>query len=71
MTVKDAKRGFTRTSPKDRGQINLRIKSSKAFPPSELAVIEDMVNRVKVAQQERERRFRANPTQGNQVEAIL
>ena len=49
----------------------MRIKSSKAFPPSELAVIEDMVNRVKVAQQERERRFRANPTQGNQVEAIL
>ena len=71
MTVKDAKRGFTRTSPKDRGKINLRIKSSKAFPPSELAVIGDMVNRVKVAQQERERRFRANPTQGNQVEAIL
>ena len=33
----------TRTSPREKGHINLRIKSSKAFPPSEITVIEDMI----------------------------
>ena len=41
----------------------MRIKSSKAFPPSEIAVIEDMVLKVKEAQVERERRFRENPNE--------
>ena len=49
MNIKDATRGYTRTSPKDKGHLNLRIKSSKAFPPSEITVIEDMVIRVKEA----------------------
>ena len=38
-----------RTSPNERGHINLRIKSSKAFPPNEITVIENMVARVKEA----------------------
>ena len=61
MNLKQAGIGYTRTSPKDRGQLNLRIKCSKAFPTNEIAVIEDMVMKVKECQQERERRFKANP----------
>ena len=38
-----------RTSPNERGHINLRIKSSKAFPPDEITIIENMVARVREA----------------------
>ena len=60
------------TSPRDKGHLNLRIKCSKAFPPNEVAVIEDMILRVKEAQDERERKFKiANPSDFSNIEAIM
>ena len=35
------------TSPKEAGQLKLRIKSSKAFPIDEINAIEDMIQRVR------------------------
>ena len=72
MGIDNADKKVYRTSPRDKGHLNLRIKSSKAFPPNEVAVIESMINRVKDAQEERERKFRiANPSDFSKIDAIM
>ena len=42
------------TSPTQAGYLNLRIKSSKAFPVSEMSTIEELINKVKKARDDRE-----------------